>query len=302
MKSLNIFFSKEYLKSPAFWNGNLFLLFFIIILITPSSLFFQWDLLDLDNVFSKYGVLKNGYTETYHKVGELLPWVIVCITSIIVIFGNTMYYLASFKNDLNTEGIKIPNLLSNLVGGAFVIWIFTSLIYGVIFTRWFDKLELVLIEASNGVGKDIEKSENLAHLFNRFIEHIELYTSITILIFILIDISTLIIKNKQIAVSKTSQIPKIREKKLELTTEKEFALNQLFLIDLPIAIAVILISVFVSNISQTEGNDIDAKSIFKAGGIGVQLIMSQVIFLILNLKFRFMKYRIQAYKLDQIDD
>lgn len=304
MNSLDIIFSKEYLKSKSFWLSLFFAIIFLILLLLPSILFFHFNIFNLDELFNSFKAEKYSYPRLYHKVGELTPWVIVCLTALIVITGNTTFYLFTFKDELIEENYTTKRFWFNIITLLFFVWGTVSIIYIVKFTLRFTELAAILDLAKTKTLNDNELVEKTSDLFTGFINQVEHYTIMTIGIFILIDIFSRIVKNKQLEkieeslkVTQANKTIEINFKKIVL--QKEFVANQLFLIDFPVLVGVILISLFTSQISPTIGNNFDEKYVFIAGGIGMHIIMSQVIFLILNLRYKFKEYKIEFSKSNQ---
>lgn len=295
MNSIDIFFSKAYLKSNTFWMSLLLVVIFIALLVIPSVLFFYLDILNIDNLFSDYGANKNKYPLLYHKVGELLPWVVVCLTALIVICGNTVFYIITFSEELIEEKFQTKKYWFKGITWLFFTWAAVSIIFLIKFIFCFVELTNILMDAKLEKIADATIIVQAAHLFNKFVSQVEYYTLITIGLFILIDILSRVVKRKQISKISLNSSPseKLNRTTKILSLQREFVTNQLLLIDIPILIGIILISMFTGEISPTIGNDPDAKYIFIAGGIGMHLIMSQVIFLILNLRYKFSEYRIE---------
>ncbi len=298
--SLKVVFTKDHLKSKSFWLGFAFVVIFISLLTVPSISFFYFNSLNTDSLFSSHGVIKNNYPLLYNKIGELLPWVVVCITALIVINGNTIFYFLTFNEDLIEEKFQTKKFWFNITTWLFIIWGIISAVYLVKFNNRFNDLTILLSKAADGGTSDKSIIVSTSNIFNHFIQQVETYTIITISIFILIDILSRVIKGKQInsvSSSLSQETDETKKKSFTQTLKKlelqgEFVSNQLFLIDIPVLIGIMLISLFTSHISQTIGNDMDEKYVFIAGGIGMHLIMSQVIFLILNLRYKFNEYKI----------
>ena len=306
MNSLDIIFSKTHLKSKSFWLSFAFVFIFIALLITPSIYFFYLDTLNIDALFESYGASKNNYPLLYNKIGELLPWVVVCLTALIVINGNTIFYFLTFNDELIDEKFQTKKYWFNIMTWLFVIWAGVSAVYLGKFIFKFTDLAVILKDAKSAIIADKDIIIQTSNLFNDFINQVEHYTIITIGIFILIDILSRVVKNKQMIAVETALKSNAGSIELNKTTkklvlQKEFVTNQLFLIDLPILIGIILISLFTSQISPTIGNDMDGKYVFIAGGIGMHIIMSQVIFLILNLRYKFNEYKIDMPEQKQND-
>lgn len=298
-----IIFSKHYLKSNNFWLSFSFVIIFTLLLTVPSICFFCIDTLNIDTLFDRYGASKNNFPLLYNKIGELLPWVVVCLTALIVINGNTIFYFFTFKEELIEEEFQTKKHWFNIITFLFVAWAVCSAYYLAQFIFKYTDLTTILRDSKQENITDNELIIRASKLFNDFIHLIEIYTIITIIAFIFIDIFSVVVKNEQIS-TVNRRLNNENDKKSiktfkKMMLQKEFATNQLFLIDIPVLIGIIIISIFTSHISPTIGNDMDEKYVFIAGGIGMHLIMSQVIFLILYLRYKFNEYKIDLAEVEK---
>lgn len=270
---------------------------FSICLLLPSFLMFGLKVLDAETLFNKYSISKSDFSFAFYRVNEILSWSTICITAIIIIFANTIYYGVSFKDELMDNRRNVSKGWFNGISYLYIIWALGTLAFTWVFKSNYDEFIKVLnktysekIEKGKVLTIDRQFTMDLSNVFSDFIHNVEWFTIGTIALFIFIDILSYIVKRKQI--KNTENETQTEEIKL-LIPQKSFVFNQLFMVDIPVIIGVFLIKFFVSQIPKEDSYANYSQSAFIAGGIGMHLIISQFIFLFLNFKYKYREFQIK---------
>lgn len=286
----------NYIKN--FWPSIIFYFVFSLLLIGPAICFLM-DWIPIDILLKSQSIGENNLPLLYDKIKILAPWVIVCLTAIIVIFFNTMIYFASFNNELLEAKPGGENKSFQAMTYLFIFFILCFIVYTIetvlvytnlhnIFQEWaYTSVEMNAFDKESLASKLIG---DITNLFGRFITGIEIFTVVTIITFIVID--SLSKKIKMIQINNTSEDDNINIDLIKL--QKEFVSDQLWLIDVPVLIGVILITAYTRFLPKDTCDITEAKFIFVTGGIGMHIIMSQIIFIILNMKYKFNEFRLRS--------
>jgi hypothetical protein len=224
---------------------------------------------------------------------EILPWFLVAITAILVMAGNTFIYFMSFVKEMFNEKIKSTSKYYYWTLFFFIVWILCFFAYSIYTTVEFYSLRNSILELTNQAPSlsvtnekpDLLLTNILTQFLNHFVHLLELYIGITIALFIAIDCLSLALKPIQIKAAEGKT-------KLALNYERDFIMNQLLVIDIPVLLGITLIYIFTSNLSDTDISDTDAKSVFTVGGIAMHIILSQIVFLMLTFKNSFREHRL----------
>lgn len=290
----------KFYKTRGFFIATILLITYLTLLFLPSWLFFDGKIFNSETLYRQYSISRNNFPLSYYKVDEVLTWCTVCITSILIIFINTIYYGWSFKDELmeNRHGVK--KWYFNLITILYFVWAFGTLIcFFLYFFPDFNSFKDLLASTNEYsetrvqgkvINIDRQFASDISDKFELFVHHVEWFTIGTMILFILIDFLSYLVKDNQ--VRNTSSLNETTEIKL-LKPIRAFVLSQLLIIDIPIIIGILLISFFVSNIPEDESIVFDSKSVFIAGGIGMHLIISQLIFLILNFTYKYKEFKIK---------
>lgn len=287
-----------------FWTAIGLFLIYLLILLAPSYLTFTWKQLpDAEKLFDINGIEKGKFTFAFYRINEILSFSIVCITAIILIFGNTLYYGWSFKDELMDNRHNVGKGWFNSIAILYVFWLLGTLGFSLIFKSDYDTFNQSLSLANtykekNELGKiisvDRQFTSDITTIFSDFIHHVELFTIGTIALFIVIDWLSYIIKKKQIMNTQAVAKPTIEINLLE--PQKSFVFHQLMMIDIPVIIGILLISFFIYLIPKEDSYANYSQSAFIAGALGMHLIISQFIFLFLNFKYKYNEFKTKNSK------
>lgn len=284
-----MFFS--YIGSYKFRSTSAYFIFFAICLIGPSLLYFIALRPGFIELFESIIQNPDEFGESRNKFLEIQPWITIAITAILVMASNTVVYFIAFVKEMvkekNEEYIRYYYGLLCFFG----LWILLFLGHlGYTSFEFYELRSTILGMANQTVLSpdfisDSSLTKTLTEFLNEFIDLLEDYIMLTIVLFIAIDSVSLILKQKQIGEA-------WGKKEAELNYERDFILNQLIIIDIPVLIGIFLIYLFRNNLSDIDINDTDAKAVFTVGGIAMHIILSQIIFLVLAFKNSFRLYRL----------
>ncbi|MBS1661849.1 MAG: hypothetical protein JST68_12455 [Bacteroidetes bacterium] len=289
----------KFYETSGFRTAIALFLVYSILLTLPSWLYFNTDLYNAKTLYTQYSIDKNKFLVSYLKIDEVLTWCAVCITSLIIIFVNTLYYWWSFKDELMEHHYGVKKSLFSWIFFLFLLWLVGTLVCSFIFfSADYNRFGKCLEEADKYIDKtlqgrvisaDRQFSKEISDIFGEFVHHVEWFTIGTIILFIIIDILSWRVKYQQ--VNNTTTATTQTEGMKLLIPQKSFVVNQLLIIDIPVIIGILLISFFVSLLPKDDDTIFDSKFVFVAGGIGMHLIISQLIFLILNIKYKHEEYK-----------
>jgi hypothetical protein len=307
MNFFSVFTTKAYLKSKNFWLSLSYIIFFITLLITPSILFFNITIFEInESIFQSFGKNISNYPLLQSKVNELLPWVVVCLTALLIIIGNTIFYFFTFNDDLIDEKFKTKKYWFTCITFMFLLWITFSAIYLIRFVFCYSEIRTILDFNNISKYSDLQLSKQVNEAFDHFIILVEFYTIITISIFILIDFFNILAKHHQLINVKQSLYLDRNNSELQfayrkIMIQKVYVTNQLSLIDTPVLIGLLLVYLFTLQVTTSNAFNSELKYLFVSGGMGMHVIMSQVIFLILNVRYKLSEYRISNTERNNID-
>jgi hypothetical protein len=275
---------------------------YLLCLILPSGLFVETKLWGAETLFVDNGIERYDFPQSFYKLSEVLTWCTVCGTSLFIIFINTFTYAISFGWEMMDENhyrVKKGYFITIFV--LFLVWFVGTLVssWAYFYSDYTDFKEIIsstrsyseIVVDRKTISTDRQFSSDISVVFGHFIHHVERFTIGTIVLFILIDVLSLIVKNQQIK-NTAGQSETVAVKLL--APQRTFIFNQLFMIDIPVIIGILLISFFVWLIPTDKDIIFDSKYVFIAGGIGMHLIISQLIFLILNFKYKHEERKIES--------
>jgi len=194
--------------------------------------------------------------------------IIVCLSFLIIAIGTFMYAFDVFSQTFNAD--KNIKYLKPLYG------ISTLTCLACVATCGIGIYTLTLIE-------DVYKIVATTEEFTQYI------------FFTLLGIDAIMLLAKLLEISYCKKEKKDEELKQSIV-ERRFITNQMFLIDIPVLLGVIFISLYVHQADENGFYDIQVskldkvssfhyfKTYFAAGSIGMHIIFSQFIFLILSTK------------------
>lgn len=265
---------------------SIYVLLFAILLTAPSLYCFQRLIPEFSTILDEHKTIVDRKEElvfkwSKRKLLEIIPWLVVAITAVLVMSGNTFIYFISFLKE------KKKSAWFWITFGFFLLWLFVSVWY-LVKTVWdISELKNEVSILTNQFKTTFNATYDydgtlrtkLTDFLDNFVHRLEYFILITVGIFIVIDGLTLRMKANEIKESKSKQ-------KLLVSYERSFICSQLLFIDISVLGGVILIHFFTEELQNT-----DAKSVFIIGGIAMHIIMSQIIFLLLAFQNAIREYR-----------
>lgn len=279
----------KYIFSLDSWRAWVLTLLFIIFVV-----FFPIYFLDNTSILielitngdtEKMEIFKKLFIESQQKFDEFKPFIVISLASISLIFANTLFYFFEYIYEIATKTTPFKYSLPVLL--SFFLWLFVSgkyLIFNILlnsdnindkFTSLIDRNNITSKDKYNEVIDSTFRNYLTEH-FEGFVANVEYYVFWVIFSFVLIELTTYLLRKKTNAHKK----------------EIRFILNQFWLIDIPVVIGSFLIFKFVHYL-KLEGThiiDTDAPDVFTLGALAMHLIFSQVVFLILSIRDSYTDY------------
>lgn len=224
------------------------------------------------------------------KFAKVVPWIIVGLTAILTVVGNTVVYFFTFITEVSKATEKQVKNYFYVIVLFFFLWIihfFWTLFlcyheFSLFASKIATQIEIGKMQNYQSVEIDVPLLLPLNHMVEGIVQIIEMHLFTTIFLFIAIDTVSWVVKGIQIKNSQGS-------KRAEYVLEKEFVKNQLFIIDIPVILGMSLVLFFL-NRSMNDVISEDLKSIFSLGGIAMHIILSQIIFVILDTQFSYKNF------------
>lgn len=289
---LRIIFSRNFWKTSVPWK--IIGLSFILLAgigVLPTLYLNGW----LDSYILLETSKIADYPTSYYQIVEFTPWLVIILTSFLILLLNTLYYIvvlfsdlvSTAKNNLRAQlsyfGVVVCLLL---VLALTFVFFYRAIKHETAFSTLLENPPTNLAEPKFGkrTANDGKFKKDLADLFSKIVKDAETFTLCFFGIFIIMDIFSILGKK---SLNQLGAVVTEQEK-----IERQSLVQQLWLIDVPVFFGIFFSAWYINRVNSFQMKP-ESLYIFIVGAVAMHIIYSQFVFFILNVAFLFNSYKIK---------